>query len=96
MTEKNMSEENRQKMFALFEVFLRSKKAEQELDGTMWLSVVDFSWKAGLSDLAEFAEEQFFESFDMEKLQTTSLTKKASEDPGEGRGRRTRGSSTKN
>ena len=70
MEKTNWSEENKTGMLALMDAFLRSDLANEEIDPTMWLSVIDFTARTGMDDLSDYARDRFYESFEWENLHT--------------------------
>ena len=99
MEDTSWSEENKTGMFKLMDAYLRSELASEEIEPTMWLSVIDFTARTGKDDLSDYARDRFFESFEWENLHTDAYQKskeqKSSSGEGDdsGRGRSTRGRS---
>ena len=75
MEKTSWSEENKTGMFALMDAYLRSDLANEEIDPTMWLSVIDYTARTGMDDLSNYARDRFFESFEWENLHTNAYTR---------------------
>lgn len=73
MSSENLSDANRNQLNQLMETFIRSEIASQNMQPTMWLSVIDCTEKAEMEDLQTYARAMFYDTFDWIDLQTTSV-----------------------
>jgi len=55
MSDKNLSDSNRQSLLRIVNTFIRSEKASSEIEPSMWLSVIDIAHKLGMEDLQIYA-----------------------------------------
>lgn len=87
MTKDNISEANRKDFNQVMEAFVRSEIASQNMKPTMWLSVISCTESAEMEELQEYARAMFYDTFDWDDLQTTSVgsTNKKLEDETQGR-----------
>ena len=76
MSPENISDANKKFLLKLMETFVRSDLASQEIQPTMWLSVIDFTSKVGLDDLCDYSRAKFYETFEWNDLLTTSTSAK--------------------
>jgi len=73
MPAENISDINRKRLLTLMETFVRSDFASQEIQPTMWLSVIDFTAKVGLDELSDYSRAMFYDTFEWNDLETTSV-----------------------
>ena len=83
MTEQSLSEENRTKLMQLMNAYLRSEFAAKEIEPTMWLSAVDFTFKLQMQDLSLYAKAMFYKNFQWHTIHTN--WSEADKRPGSGR-----------
>ena len=70
----------------MMELYLKSDKAAQDIQPTMWLSIIDITTKLERQDLTEFGRARFYETFEWDSLLTTSIeTRKEQDETGKGR-----------
>lgn len=75
MTDANLSEAYRKRLRQTIETFVRSERAEREIQPTMWLSVIDLAQKLEMEEVSVYAKAMFYRGFDWDSLRTTYSAK---------------------